>query len=541
MDRLQRLPTELLSRIVSLILESAWGAGDEPPSDRASPEERRALYNVCLVSRQLRAVAQPFMFRYLEVSDREDAYPDGGLVQTHIQLLMRFTIALCLNPDLGKHVRFVELDSFAKPGPRNTTALGSDFHTVLGAALGELPLHDRERQSWRYALRQCDLSIPMALIAIKAPNLRVVRFNHGHGILERLSTLRESCPSLLSRLEQLHLTLSDHTETGYNIAQYTPLLTLPSLREFSFEDADLYGKNCPSAWKPGTLETQDIDLAHCHCDASGVEKLLRACKKVTGFTFQTLASHADSFNPRGRGPYEPNAGDIHAALLPHKETLQFLQLDLWRKATLLVSIEGYQTFCSSRVKLPSLRDFPLLEFVEIQHALLPEAPQFSPALKLLHITDCNSSIRNMVGNIAADCKNGRYPKFERFRVSALDITRPIKLPGQRIPQGQTPEQCFRSLSAVFEGTSVDFQIVPHSVEMDDGDTVFTSDSDSDSEYDNDGDFEEAFPYPFINAAGPDIPAMTMMMQQAMQDPALAAALMAFDGDSDHSWETADEL
>jgi hypothetical protein len=481
------------------------------------------------------------MFRYLEVSDHEDSYPENGLVQTHIQLLMRFAIALCLNTELGTHVRYVEIDSFAKPGPRDTSVLGLDFHRVLGAALDELPLQTEERQSWRYALRQCDLSIPMALIAMKAPNLRVVRFNHGHGILERLSTLRESCPSLLSRLEQLHITLSDHSYTGYDIPKYTPLLTLPSLREFSFEDANLYGKDCPSTWKPGTLKTQEIDFAHCHCDASGVEKLVKACKKVTGFTFQTLASHDDSYNGRGRGPHEPNAAEIHAALLPHKETLSFLQLDFWRKATLLVSIEGYQRFCSSRVKLPSLRDFPVLEFVEIQHALLPEAPQFSPALKRLHITDCNSSIRDMVANLAADCKSGRYPNFTHFRVSSLDITRPIKLPGQLIPQGQTPEQCFRSLRAVFEGTSVDFQILPHSVGMmDDGD-VYTSEDNSDSEYDHDGDLEDDFPHPFDGGNGPDIPALMMMMQQAMQNPALAASLLAHDGGSDHSWETEDEL
>ncbi|KAJ0416992.1 hypothetical protein BJY00DRAFT_316404 [Aspergillus carlsbadensis] len=488
MDYLQRLPTELLSRIVSLIPAGAWGGGDEPPTDLASSEERRALYNLSLVSRQLRDVAQPFMVRYLEVSDHKDPYPDGGLVQNHIQLLMRFAIALCLNPELGKHVRIVEIDSFAKPGPRNTTALGPDFHTVLGAALDELPLPDQEGRAG-------------------------VRLTHGHGILERLSRLREPCPSILSRLEQLHITLSDHTETGYSIPKYTPLLTLPRLREFSFEDADLYGKSCPDAWKPGTLETQEISLSHCHCDASGVKKLIKACKKLTGFTFQTLSSHDDSFNARGRGPHEPNAAGIHAALLPHKETLEFLQLDL-------------------RVKLPSLRDFPLLEFVEIQHALLPEHPQFSPALKRLLITDCNSSIRNMVGNIAADCKNGLYPKFEGFRVSALDITRPIKLPGQRIPQGQTPEQCFRSLGAVFEGTSVNFQIIPHALDMMDDGAI--SISDDDSEDDHDGDLEAPFPNPFINAGDPDIPATMMMMQQAMNNPALAARLLALGGVSDDS-------
>jgi len=113
--------------------------------------------------------------------------------------------------------------------------------------------------------------------------------------------------------------------------------------------------------------------------------------------------------------------------------------------------------------------------------LLPPHPQFPQSLRTLHITDCNSSIRNMVQNIAKDCKNGLYPKFTDFKVLAMDITRPIKLPGQRIPPGQTPEQCFLSLRDMFKGTTVDFHIMPYNL------PGFDDYDDSDLDYE---DYEE---------------------------------------------------
>ncbi|KAL2810299.1 hypothetical protein BJX63DRAFT_434350 [Aspergillus granulosus] len=531
MHLLQQLPVEILSRIISLIPKAAQGGPHGPPSCLTSKEEKRDLFNLCLVSRQLRDVAQPFLFRYLDISHSDDAEfltKRDKRIETHLQTLIRFTKALYLSPDLGQHVRFISVETEIRPRMRDITALGPDIHTVLERAVSDLPLNNEEKKGWKNALKKCDISILLALVVHKAPNLRVVRLPIGHHILERFILLRKSDPSVLASLEQFHITLDDPDYSGYNIAKYDPLFRLPSLREINFDEGNLYGKNCPSTWKPGTLNTEELGFTHCHCDISGIKKLVNACKKVTAFTFQTFAVHADSFAERGPGPHEPNAGDIHAALLPHKETLGLLQLDFWREADLVGTVEGYHQFCTSRVKLPSLRDFPVLTTVEIQHALLPEHPQFSPGLERLHITDCNSSIRNMVANIANDCKNGRYPHFVYFRVSAFDITRPIKLPGQRIPQGQTPEQCFRSLAALFEGTSVDFQIVPYNRDL-------MLENYSDSEGD---DFP--FPPPFMDANGPDIPAMMAMMQQAMQNPALAAALFAPGGDSDNSWETDDE-
>jgi hypothetical protein len=116
--------------------------------------------------------------------------------------------------------------------------------------------------------------------------------------------------------------------------------------------------------------------------------------------------------------------------------------------------------------------------------LLPEHPKFPPALKSLHITDANFSMRNMIANIAKDCKRGRYPSFESFRVTAFDKTRLILLSGQGISEYDTVESCFRCMRAAFEGTSVDFRVSHYEPDMIDPylNDYWESDSDDDGPF-----------------------------------------------------------
>ncbi|KAL2793509.1 hypothetical protein BJX66DRAFT_338825 [Aspergillus keveii] len=379
---------------------------------------------------------------------------------------MGFAKALCLNPDLGKYVRVIEIQTYALAGPRDTTVLGPDLHTVLGAALLGLPLHTEEREAWKSALMQCDISVPLALIATKAPFLRVLRTSHRQEILDRLFALRESDPSILSGLEQLHVGLERHEVLDYDIIKYSYLFDLPSLREYSFQEGNIYGHDCPSTWTLGSLKPQELALIHCECDASGIEKLVKACKTLTAFTFQNFQARGGSVNNHGPYPQEPTAVDIHEALLSHRETLRILQLDFWRKPSITHRTHSYQRFYSRRVKLPSRRNFPVLERIEIQHSLLPEAPEFSPALKSLHITDCDLPIWDMVANIARDCIKSQYPHFTDFLITSFDDTRLIGLSTEAhgLSAHTTPDLDYQSTRLLFEGTSVHFRIVPYDVD-----------------------------------------------------------------------------
>ncbi|KAL4878359.1 hypothetical protein BJY04DRAFT_196359 [Aspergillus karnatakaensis] len=227
---------------------------------------------------------------------------------------------------------------------------------------------------------------------------------------------------------------------------------------------------------------------------------------------------------------EFTAEDLHAALLPHRDTLEHVHLEYARDPDAVSHPAAYADYCNSRAKIPSFEGFPNLETIFLQHAILPPHPRFSPAVQRLDITDCNSSIREMITHIANDVKANLYPKLTEIKVLAFDITKPIKLPGQIVPRGQTPEQCFLSLQNVFKGTKVDFQIYPYEMPDLEGGPFYGDDNDNP---------EDADP-----RQGPFHPPVTreqllgQLMRMAAQDPELAALVRQ--DDSDESWDMDEE-
>jgi hypothetical protein len=244
---------------------------------------------------------------------------------------------------------------------------------------------------------------------------------------------------------------------------------------------------------------------------------------------------------------EFNAPQLYEAILPHKDSLKDLGLAFAYDPWDLVNLEEH---LARRGKLGSFRDFANLKAVTIAHALLPAHPEFPPSLQKLRVVDCESSIRDMVGNIAVDCQKGLYPNLTKFEVFATDITEPIKLPGQIIPAGKTPEECFTSLRDLFKDTKVDFQIIPDLQERDSGDLIPNDDYDDyegyegyendDNYYDDDHELDEIVLEEMLGGAfgprpGIGPPDVTIF-------DALARALgppPAFDdnGASDNSWES----
>ncbi|KAL4930462.1 uncharacterized protein BDV17DRAFT_258714 [Aspergillus undulatus] len=289
----------------------------------------------------------------------------------------------------------------------------------------------------------------------------------------------------------------------------------------TFEEGALVGDDVPSSWTAGMLSVEEPAFEDCFMDAAGLTKIAKACKKIKSFTYQQFhpeAEDEDDDQWAGIMSKEISAVDARAALLPHKDTLEHFHLEFWRSPWIINGIETYADYCSKQPKLPSLRDFSVLETVFVQHSFLPQYPKFPSAMETLHITDCNSSIREMAGNIAKDVQKGLYPKLREFKVLALDVSHPIKLPGQVIPPNKTPAQCFQSLRDLFKGTKVDFQICPYNL------TPPGFDEDE-PEYG-----EEGFP-PFHR--GPIPPGlMQMLMQRAVADPDFAALVADGDGYSE---------
>ncbi|KAL3462111.1 hypothetical protein BJX64DRAFT_259632 [Aspergillus heterothallicus] len=536
---LQNLPTELLCRILDLLPEYEGDALHTKTRNRDSHGallplriRKKALLNLCLVSHRFRSLAQPVLFRYFQWDDLgADLYDE----EDEFRALLQFAKAIFQRPQLGEYVQFMSIDTLLDETPISFLSFDGAAQKYLTDAIKKLDLSNKAKKLWTGAPARCDLPIILAMVIKMAPNLRGLRFPDGYHILERINTVWRSEPSLLSALQCLWISADEEEFYWYQISRYEKLLCLPHVNSSTFEYGTLTGSSFPSTWTPGSLGVEEIAFAHCHIDATAIRKFLSACRKVRAVTFQNFSFVDQDVRPKSKGRAQFNAADLHAAVLPHKETLEHFHLEFFRDPSILGSIEAYENFCRSHAKIPSFADFPVLDTIFIQHALLPEHPIFSPALELLKITDCNSSIRDMVGFIAADVKAGQYPRLKKFTIITVDITRPVKLPGQRIPVNQTPEQCFLSLEALFKGTGVNFMIAPYEMPPD----IYGG---SDDDYDDlDGIMGDDFGYDLDAPYGYQFPptngmpaGLMMMMQQAMQNPALAE-------ESDRSWETEDEV
>ncbi|KAJ9482875.1 hypothetical protein VN97_g10549 [Penicillium thymicola] len=493
------------------------------------------LRNVCLVSRQFRDVAQPLLFREL--------YDDG--MGGNLALSIPFTKTIYQRPDLGKHVHQITILPLSfHPGGPDSDSLAADESEFFKGIIKDLQLADEE-ETWISAMEKCDINIFIALLANKAPNLRGIHLPVRKFSIQPFTQLFHRSPEFLSNLESVWIE-SDDELSGFDIASYEKFLTLPKVTFSTFEYGDLFDASFPSTWLPGTLETQELAFHHCHIDAGALKKLMQACKKLKTFTYNNFSLDPNDRRivHSGTAP-EFNAKEAHEAALLHKDTLELFHLEYSMK---LPGVDDIEQVLSSRVKVGSFRDFSALETILIPHAYLPPHPQFSSSLETLHITDCNSSIRELTQNIATDCKNGLYPNLTNVKVFAIDITQPIKLPGQHVPEGKTPEQCFLDLKEMFKETNVNFRILPYALPEFEDYGSLDDDYDEDLGYDEDFGYEDDFIGPGFDEfpLGADDPSMgsipprvlDLLMRRAMRDPELARLYSDEDSDDD-SWETED--
>ena len=257
-----------------------------------------------------------------------------------------------------------------------------------------------------------------------------------------------------------------------------------------------------------------------------MRRFTQACKTLKSFCYNSFLSGM----PRPSRKPGFNAAQAYDAILGHKDTLEHFELIFAGSILEMESLGGQVTDLG---KLGSFRDFPVLKSLSIGHDLLPPHPEFPTSLKTLCIEDCYSSIRDMVGLIADDCKTGFYPNLTVFNVFSSDITEAVKLPGQIIPAGQTPEQCFLSLRDLFKDTKVDFMIAPYRMwDLDDFIDYDDYEDEDDMDFDDEMDLDQ---YERVGPAGPG--------ESILDDFHNLARAMGYtdsDRDTDRSWVTEED-
>ncbi|KAJ5547389.1 hypothetical protein N7494_004974 [Penicillium frequentans] len=554
MQNLQDLPVELLKAILSFLLPREapqweyWadvrriGKSTNTNAvidDDLDEDGSQSLYNMCLVSKRFRDIAQPLLFL--------DFLDDGVL--GNIGVTVQFAKILSRRPELGQFVQDITFEVPLLLAEYNDIELelsGEEIE-LFTKEIKDLKLGDME-DAWIRLMRSKSLEIFAALILNKTPNVRRLIIPGGTISMNFLTGLFRQNSSFLHKLESIGIMGKE--ECSFDIGAYHEFLTLPNLKLTIVQYGDLQSPSTPGEpiLEPGSLNVEELVFRGCGIDAASIKTLTRACTKLKSFSLDNFTVQA--FAQRAGDPSKGsqfNASHAHEALMEHKGTLECLRLDFARDAT---DLGDWQRFLSSRAKMASLRDFSVLEDIRLQQAIVPVHPQLPAALKRLTITDCNSSVINLVKNVAKDCKKGLYPDFVDFTMLAIDITQPIQLPGQIIPKGKTPEQAHRALMDLFQGTKVDFLICPFRMpgidpmmhgldddydedwEDDDDDDYF---DDDDLAYDSEGYEIEDPIMDALRAArsgrggagggGPNGPMpealLNYFMQRAMQDPDFA--------------------
>ncbi|KAJ5261374.1 hypothetical protein N7478_011969 [Penicillium angulare] len=497
MPSFQDLPDELLKHTLSFLVapeapqwqiwhefqtEQIKGNYPDHEEDQNEGDGVASLYSLCLVSKRFRDIAQPLLF--LDFSD------DGVLGNT--EETVRFANCLYRYPELGQFVQDVTIcrpfffddpdeEAFNEP---LTAELSEEDIEIYMRAIKELNL-GAEEEKWISAMKECNLAVFAALVLNKTPNLRRLIIPGGLDSLNPYTHLFRHNPSFLHRLECLGVMGKDEYD-GHDITSYSDFFALPNLKIAMIEDGDLQSTTNPVTWEPGSFNIKELIFHGCVLDGPSMSTFIRACKDLKYFLFDNFKAHVEITDRPQKGSMF-NAADAHKALLDHKETLEYMRVDLPRSER---DLEDWQRFISSRAKMGPLRDFTALKSIRIQQALVSVHPQLPPALKKLSIPDCNSSVINLVKNIAKDCKKGLYPDFVDFKMFAPDITQPIQLPGQVIPEGKTPAQAHEALVDLFIGTNVNFLIAPSTSSPDD----FMDEYDDDDDFDDDFDdgFDDGF-------------------------------------------------
>jgi hypothetical protein len=479
MPSLQDLPNELLIHILSFISENT------PPPEHLlatddDHDEEVDLQNLCLVSRTLCEAAQPFLYRSF--------YTDGLL--DRLSSVISFARTICQRPDLAKHVK----DLSIVPCEAHTTrclpygeSLKTEEKALFKGAIQDLDVGDQE-QIWIQGMEETDLDIFTAMIVAKTPNLSDLSLAAGKSsVLKAFDHLIDRNPLFLSGLKSFSIECEDMF-TAYPIRQYEKLLTLPKLKTAHFELGDLNGDSFPSSWTPGALGLENIIFSQCHIDAGALQKLMQACRGLKLFhyiNFESVPSMQRARitiqNPRA----EFNAAEAHEAMLLQKDTLEAFCLN-YHRDTMARDIRELERHISSHVNIGSFREFSALKKIQISHAICPLHPELPRCIKEFTIDDCELSFRKEIRNIAKDCRKKLYPDFVKFKVLTSDVSQPIMLPGQRIPDKGTPQEIFIQHQQLFQPSNVDFQIYPYRMpDLEDPDL----DSDVDDDFDAYGDYD----------------------------------------------------
>jgi hypothetical protein len=348
---LQHLPIEILVAIFSFV------------------QDPQSLLNLCLQSRFIKEIAEPTLYSNFTGPDGNEFGRTKRTRDFHVAILRR--------PELAQHVRSMSLQAHWTEAYSCPPEVLHAFTSKEGALLFPAAQRVATSSTYRNWLNYVEEGPEEALLLIGVPKLQSLHLNMGwHPVRFFEAVFNLACGrevNFLRKLRELRICYRA-SGRGLNLANFLPLLRLPSLETFegryisieldderqrSSSYREEVSRSLQYEFQPNSLSFQTLRLHESAICGPAISKILNACKVLKVF------SYSSSSPARGYEQFSPP--QLYPGLRKHRETLEDISL-----MDVSITIPALE----SQHVLGSLADFPLLKSIGAEHTVLvgPPAP-----------------------------------------------------------------------------------------------------------------------------------------------------------------------
>jgi hypothetical protein len=430
-----------------------------------SAEDDTDLRALCTVSKTISAIAQPLLYREIDLEDC--ASVEGALP------LFLLTRTITNSPQIAGWIQCLRIDAVTK----------CECDIFFLAPSGQIPRWNSEGKYSPYEDEVKNFSIavdrleeiydvsefpaasnskPNVLVALLVScttNLAELTIHVNRNSLALLSALGQQPTtghSCLSKVESLCLMCSAETapKNGMNFDNIGPLLVLlPKLNRIWISGCfggpkkkvdDLQSNRSTVILLPQTLPITRLSFTKSCLNASNLKVLISACKDLKVFSF-TNRRKAKQQQEQQFSPIE-----LHSALECQKSTLEDLRVSLETDSI-------YQVFDWEGCIYGSFQECTQIKFLVVDERFLGLPPAgFPNSLEYLVIQNCQSSIFGLLSYLAAVVLTGT----ELTSLKTISVYAHVLFPGGMLglPLKGATDLLFRKtqqdLVALFWGTEV---------------------------------------------------------------------------------------
>ncbi|KAL4943969.1 hypothetical protein BDV06DRAFT_210634 [Aspergillus oleicola] len=343
------------------------------------------LQALCLVSKRLRSIAQPFLYTQFVREVHCQCCHENGAPPGRIVPLVLFTRTIISRPDLAARVQIAKfdlsMDEFDDEDVREAELDAASFR-VLSDGFAKLPALGR---SSLFMEATAMYSNPYLLVlAAHMPNLQNLQLTIGEEGLD-VSGIEQP---YLRNLKSVVIKDLAHTECD-TMPCLDYVLGLPQLENFTLINLNGEAEGCP-LFKvvPNSLNVSSISLLEACIDAENLENIIEGCKCLKEFNYRGRNYYGNSIEYSCQ--FEPS--ELLPILSSQKDNLHTIRCNLnWD--------EVHPTSWKKGPKYGSFAPFTQLRHLAVdQYPYIPDQ-EIPASLHCLTIANISFPILDIIGSL----------------------------------------------------------------------------------------------------------------------------------------------